>query len=143
MSSKLVQWIGPGASLIFIHIPSNAFLLFMAFTENINVSLYLLYAHFFTSQMDVPVRKALVGIVSSPSEPASAKGMTKLARWVGLSLGLVFNGLFMKMNPEIIGFSVPFMIAGGVKILCDLSLGVMFCCTQRQDKNKVMEVESI
>lgn len=122
------------ATMIYTHLPSNVFLLFIAFTNNANWSIFFLMARFCISQMDVPARQTFVTMVVSPGERSAANGITNIARSVGLSLGLGFNGFFMRMNPEIIGFSVPFLIAGGVKIIYDITIGCCFLWTQKQRK---------
>jgi predicted MFS family arabinose efflux permease len=126
LSSKLVHCIGAMATMIYTHLPSNIFLLFIAFTNNVEYSIFFLLARFCISQMDVPARQTYVTMVVSSPERSAANGITNIARSVGLSFGLVFNGFFMRMDPSDIGFSAPFLIAGGVKIAYDLTLGALF-----------------
>lgn len=61
----------------------------------------------------------------SPSERAAAFSITNIARSLGLAAGLALNAYFMVMDPETINFSVPFIIAGGLKIVYDIMMG---CC---------------
>ncbi len=65
LSSKLVDRIGAMATMIYTHLPSNIFLLFIAFTSNPDISLLLLLGRFCISQMDVPARQTYVSMVVS------------------------------------------------------------------------------
>ncbi len=65
LSSKLVDKIGAMATMIYTHLPSNVFLLFIAFTNNHIISIGLLFGRFCISQMDVPARQTYVAMVVS------------------------------------------------------------------------------
>lgn len=65
LSSKLVDRFGAMATMIYTHLPSNIFLLAIAFTNNSTVSIILLFARFCISQMDVPARQTYVSMVVS------------------------------------------------------------------------------
>lgn len=134
LSAKIVHCVGAMATMIYTHLPSNVFLILIALTDNGDVSLFFLFARFCISQMDVPARQTYVTMVVSPPERSAANGITNIARSVGLSFGLVFNGFFMRMSPDVIGFSVPFLIAGGVKIIYDLTLGGLFLWNKTHKK---------
>jgi len=98
LSSKLVDKIGAMATMIYTHLPSNVFLLFIAFTSDSTISIILLFARFCISQMDVPARQTYVSMVVSASERSAANGITNIARSVGLCLGFGLNGYFMKLD---------------------------------------------
>ena len=129
--------------MIYTHLPSNLLLLLIAFTDNVNLSVGFLIARFCISQMDVPARQTFVTMVVSSSERSAANGITNVARSVGLAFGLGFNGFFMKMNPDILGFSVPFLIAGGVKIFYDLTLGLCFLWNRQKESQQNFEIASV
>lgn len=133
LSSKLVQCIGAMATMIYTHLPSNVFLLFIAFTNDATWSIIFLMARFCISQMDVPARQTFVTMIVSPGERSAANGITNIARSVGLAFGLGLNGYFMSMGSGTLGFSAPFIIAGGLKILYDITIG---CCFLWAQKNK-------
>jgi predicted MFS family arabinose efflux permease len=143
LSSKLVDSIGAVATMVYTHLPSNILLLLIAFTDNSTLSLVFLFARFCISQMDVPARQTFVTLIVSPNERSAANGITSIGRSVGLAIGLYFNGFFMGMDPDIIGFSVPFLIAGGVKIMYDLVLGFIFLWKKEKKEEVRYEVASM
>jgi hypothetical protein len=51
--------------MIYTHLPSNVFLLGIAFTDNATFAILLLFARFCISQMDVPARQTYVSMVVS------------------------------------------------------------------------------
>ena len=126
LSSKLVACIGPLATMIYTHLPSNIFLIAIALVDNSTISILLLMGRFCISQMDVPARQTFVTLIVSKNERSAANGITNVARSVGLALGLIWNGFFMSTNPDELIFSVPFLIAGGTKIIYDLLVGFFF-----------------
>lgn len=65
LSSKLVARIGAMATMIFTHLPSNVFLLLIAFTSNPQFAVLLIMGRFCISQMDVPARQTYVSMVVS------------------------------------------------------------------------------
>lgn len=95
LSSKIVGCIGPIATMIYTHLPSNLFLIAIALVDNSTVSILLLMGRFCISQMDVPARQTFVTLIVSKNERSAANGITNVARSVGLALGLGWNGYFM------------------------------------------------
>lgn len=134
LSSKLVNRIGAMATMIYTHLPSNIFLILIALTNNPTLSITLLFCRFCISQMDVPARQTFVTLVVSPSERSAANGITNIVRSVGLSIGLGLNGFFIQNNPNDFAFSYPFIVAGTIKIIYDITLGVLFLWKQKIPK---------
>lgn len=125
LSSKMVDRFGAIATIIYTHLPSNIFLLSIAFVQTPIVSIVLLFARFSISQMDVPARQTFVSMVVSSEERSAANGITNIARSLGLCVGLSLNSFFMKQDPDSFEFSCPFLLAGALTIIYDVSLG---CC---------------
>jgi len=69
--------------------------------------------------MDVPTRQSYIMAVVRPEERSAAAGITGVARTTGAALAPVFAG-FMFARPALM--SVPFFVAGTLKILYDLLL---------------------
>jgi MFS family permease len=136
LSSKLVDRIGAMATMIYTHLPSNVFLLFIAFTSNQTISIILLFARFCISQMDVPARQTYVTMVVSSEERSAANGITNIARSVGLVFGLGLNGYFITQPVDSPQFSYPFLIAGGLKIIYDITIGCLFLWNKRAKKEE-------
>ncbi|KAB2889774.1 MAG: MFS transporter, partial [Desulfobulbaceae bacterium] len=75
------------------------------------------------SQMDVPARQSYTMAVVAPDERSAASGITTVARSVGAAVAPLLGGLFMA-NPLL--FSAPFFVAGGLKIIYDVTLYQLF-----------------
>ena len=73
--------------------------------------------------MDVPARQSYTMAVVAPDERSAASGITTVARSVGAAVSPLLGGLLMA-NPLL--FSVPFFVAGAVKIMYDVMLYKMF-----------------
>lgn len=139
LSSKLVDRIGAMATMIYTHLPSNVFLVLIAFTSSPTISIILLFARFCISQMDVPARQTYVTMVVSSEERSAANGITNIARSVGLVFGLGINGYFMDKPVDSVEFSYPFLIAGGLKIIYDITIGCLFLWNSKAKKDEEMK----
>ena len=106
-------------TMVFTHLPSNILLMLIPFTPGLGPAIVLLLARFSISQMDVPTRQSYIMAVVDPSERSAASGVTGVARTVGASIAPIFAGLLYG-NPMLL--NAPFWIAGGLKIIYDLSL---------------------
>jgi MFS family permease len=69
--------------------------------------------------MDVPTRQSYTMAVVSPDERAAAAGVTSTARSLGALLSPALSAQLMAV-PGLM--SVPFFVAGGLKVLYDLLL---------------------
>jgi MFS family permease len=69
--------------------------------------------------MDVPTRQSYTMAVVHPDERSAAAGITTVARSIGAALSPLLAGIFFA-SPDFV--SVPFFVAGGVKIIYDLLL---------------------
>jgi predicted MFS family arabinose efflux permease len=132
LSSKLVQKIGVMPTMIFTHLPSNFFLLAIPFVNNSFIAMFLLFGRFCISQMNVPARQTYVNMAVSSNERSAANGLANIARSIGLSVGMGLNGYFISLNPESFGFTVPFLLAGGIKTVYDIGLWVCFLRGKRE-----------
>jgi predicted MFS family arabinose efflux permease len=106
-------------TMVVTHIPSNIFLMLVPLMPTLPLAIAVLLLRFSISQMDVPTRQSYVMAVVSPDERSAASGITGVARTTGASLSPVLTGLLLA-NPVL--FSVPFFLAGGLKIVYDLAL---------------------
>jgi MFS family permease len=78
-----------------------------------------LLLRFSISQMDVPTRQSYTMAVVAPDERSAAAGVTGIARTIGASLSPVIAGPLLGITALA---SVPFVLAGGLKIVYDLLL---------------------
>jgi predicted MFS family arabinose efflux permease len=83
------------------------------------LAMALLFLRFSISQMDVPTRQSYTMAVVDPDERSAAAGVTNIARTVGASLSPLLAG---PLYASAALASVPFFVAGGLKIAYDLAL---------------------
>jgi len=67
----------------------------------------------------VPTRQSYTMAVVAPDERSAASGVTTIARSVGASISPALSGVFLAAPAFL---SVPFFLAGGLKIVYDLLL---------------------
>jgi MFS family permease len=82
-----------------------------------------LFLRFSISQMDVPTRQSYTMAVVEPDERSAAAGVTGIARTVGASLSPIAAG---PLYASAALASVPFLVAGLLKIAYDLALYAAF-----------------
>ncbi len=118
-AAKIADRIGLINTMVFTHIPSNVLLMLVALMPNLPLAIALLLLRFSISQMDVPTRQSYTMAVVDPAERSAASGVTSIARSIGASLSPVLAGSLLA-SPMLLG--APFFLAGGLKIIYDLSL---------------------
>jgi MFS family permease len=106
-------------TMVFTHLPSNVLLVLVPLMPNLPLAIAVLLARFSISQMDVPTRQSYTMAVVSPDERSAAAGVTGMARTIGSSIAPLAAGPLFAV-PALA--SLPFFIAGGLKILYDLLL---------------------
>src|SRR5207237_7650099 len=98
-SSVAAGWLGARIGLlntmVFTHLPSNAFLIAIPFAPSLAWAIALLLARSVLSQMDVPARQAYVVSMVDPAERTAAAAYTNSARYVTRPLGPAGAGLLM------------------------------------------------
>lgn len=119
LASRLASRIGLVRTMVFTHLPSNVLLILVPLMPTLSLAISVLLLRFSISQMDVPTRQSYTMAVVHPEERSAAAGITGVARTIGASIAPVFVGL-MFARPSLI--SLPFFIAGTLKIIYDLLL---------------------
>jgi MFS family permease len=122
VSGRLANRIGLIRTMVFTHIPSNVLLLLVPFSPSLPWAIGLLLARFSLSQMDVPARQAYIVSIVPPAQRAGAVAFTGLVRGVGQSAGPLFSGA--AIQGAVLG--LPFLVAGTLKLIYDVSLFVAF-----------------
>lgn len=115
----LARRIGLMNTMIFTHLPSNVLLILVPLMPDVYWSISLLLLRFSISQMDVPTRQAYTMAVVRPDERSAAAGVTGVARSVGASISPMLATVMVGSAGLM---SVPFFLAGGLKIVYDLLL---------------------
>jgi MFS family permease len=106
-------------TMVFTHIPSNILLMLVPLMPSLPLAIAVLLVRYSISQMDVPTRQSYTLAVVAPDERSAASGVTGVARTIGAALAPVLTGPLLA-NPALL--SAPFFVAGGLKIVYDLSL---------------------
>ena len=118
-ASRLASRFGLINTMVFTHLPSNILLILVPLMPTLSSAVLVLFLRFSISQMDVPTRQSYTMAVVRPEERSATAGITGVARTTGAALAPLFVGvLFAK--PLLI--SVPFFVAGSLKIVYDLLL---------------------
>ncbi len=119
LAVRLAARIGLVNTMVFTHLPSNVLLILVPLMPTLPLAIAVLLLRFSISQMDVPTRQSYTMAVVSPDERSAAAGITGVARTTGAALSPAIAGPLLA-SPALAG--VPFLLAGGLKIVYDLLL---------------------
>ena len=119
-------------TMVFTHIPSNILLILIPLMPTLPLAIGVLLIRFSISQMDVPTRQSYTMAVVAPDERSAASGVTAIARSVGASVSPLLTGFFFGI-PALL--SLPFFLAGGLKIIYDLLLFREFRAVKPPEEN--------
>lgn len=118
-AARIAARIGLINTMVFTHLPSNVLLMLVPLMPTVELAILVLLARFSISQMDVPTRQSYTMAVVDPDERSAAAGVTGIARTIGAAVSpLIAAPLFAVPGLA----SVPFFLAGGLKIVYDLAL---------------------
>jgi MFS family permease len=117
LAARIANRIGLINTMVFTHLPSNVMLMLVPLMPTAGTAIALLLARFSISQMDVPTRQSYVIAVVDEDERSAATGVTGVARTVGASLAPALSGTLLTIS-----LSLPFFVAGALKIVYDLTL---------------------
>ncbi len=123
LAGRLAKKFGLINTMVFTHIPSNLLLILVPLMPTLPLAIAVLLARFSISQMDVPTRQSYTMAVVAPDERSAAAGVTAIARSVGAAISPTLTGIFLSVP---ILLSAPFFLAGGLKIIYDLTLWRQF-----------------
>jgi MFS family permease len=118
-AGRLAQRFGLVNTMVFTHLPSNVLLMLVPLMPTAAWAIAVLLLRFSISQMDVPTRQAYLMAVVAPEERSAAAGVTTVARSLGAALSPALAGPLLAAGAF---RSVPFFLAGGLKIAYDLAL---------------------
>jgi MFS family permease len=119
LAVKLAEKIGLVNTMVFTHVPSNILLILVPLMPSLPLAIAVLLMRFSISQMDVPTRQSYTMGVVAPDERSAASGVTTIARSVGAAISPMLTGFFLA-SPALL--SMPFFLAGGVKLVYDYLL---------------------
>lgn len=109
-------------TMVFTHLPSNVLLLFVPLMPNVEWAVAVLLLRHLLSQMDVPTRQSYTMAVVEPDERAASAGVLSVARNAGAAVAPLFTGAILAAP----ALGLPFLLAGGLKIVYDLWIFAVF-----------------
>jgi len=118
-AAGIARRIGLINTMVFTHLPSNVLLMLVPLMPNLPLAILVLLARFSISQMDVPTRQSYTMAVVDPDERSAAAGVTGIARTTGAAVSPLLAGPLLAV-PGLA--ALPFLLAGGLKIVYDLLL---------------------
>jgi len=128
-SSLAAAWIagriGLLNTMVLTHLPSNVLLVAVPFMPSLPLAMGVLFVRFSISQMDVPTRQSYTMAVVEPDERSAAAGVTGVARTTGAAISPVIAAPLFA-SPIAAIAALPFVLAGGLKIVYDLTLFALF-----------------
>lgn len=119
LATRLATRWGLVRTMVFTHLPSNVLLILVPLMPTYALAIVVLLLRFSISQMDVPTRQSYTIAVVKPEERSAAAGITGVARTTGAAVAPLFAGFLYASGPLA---SVPFYLAGTLKIVYDLLL---------------------
>ena len=139
LAARLARRIGLIRTMVFTHIPSNLLLVLVPLMPNLPLAIAVLLLRCSISQMDVPARQSYTMGLVDPEERSAAAGITGVARTTGAALS---PGLASAMVASAAWMSVPFFLAGSLKLVYDLLLYRGFRHHPVQDESGPRSVQS-
>jgi MFS family permease len=122
VAERVAARIGLLRTMVFTHLPSNVLLCLVPFMPTFALAAAVLLARFALSQMDVPTRQAYTLSLVPVLDRARAAGVTAAVRPAAASVAPVLTGIAFQFA----GLGLPFVLAGGIKIVYDLMLLATF-----------------
>jgi MFS family permease len=114
----LAARIGLLNTMVFTHLPSNLLLMLVPLMPTAWLAVALFLARMSLSQMDVPTRQSYSMAIVDPAERTATAGITNVARSVATTISPPIAGYALSIT----AMAVPFLLAGGLKIVYDLLL---------------------
>jgi MFS family permease len=118
----IARRIGLLNTMVFTHLPSNVLLLLIPFMPNVEWAVVVLLIRHLLSQMDVPTRQSYTMAVVEADERAAAAGILSVARNAGAAIAPLFTAAILAAPT----LGLPFLLAGGLKIVYDLWIFTVF-----------------
>jgi predicted MFS family arabinose efflux permease len=121
-AAPLARRIGLLNTMVFTHLPSNVLLLLVPLMPSLPLTVAVLLARQLLSQLDVPTRQSYTVAIVDAAERSAVSGLTSVARNAASAIAPAFAGVMLAVP----ALGLPFLVAGGLKIVYDLALLGMF-----------------
>ncbi len=115
LAERIARRIGLLRTMVFSHVPSNVFLIGVAFAPTAAFAVFLLLCRQSLSQMDVPTRQSYVMAIVDEVDRTPAAGFTSTTRTVTSSVSPSIAGYAL----ENLWAGVPLVAAGSLKLIYD------------------------
>ena len=122
LAGPLAARIGLVRTMVFTHLPANAFLALAAFAPNAGLAVAALLLRSLLSQMDVPARQSFVMAVVPAEDRAAAASVTNVPRSLASAVTPLLAGALLARSST----GWPLVIAGVGKATYDLLLLRLF-----------------
>jgi len=122
LANPIAKRIGLLRTMVFSHVPSNVFLIGVAFAPTALGAVILLLCRQSLSQMDVPTRQSYVMAIVDEADRTPAAGFTSTTRTVTSSISPSIAGYAL----ENLWLGTPLVAAGALKLVYDTLIYVSF-----------------
>jgi MFS family permease len=119
-------------TMVFTHLPSNFLILFVPLMPNLELAVTVLLVRHLLSQMDVPTRQSYTMAVVDADERAASAGILSVARNAGAAMAPLFTAAILAKP----AWGLPFLLAGGLKVVYDLWIYAVFRRVKPPEENK-------
>jgi sugar phosphate permease len=119
-------------TMVFTHLPSNFLLLLVPMMPTMELAVAILLIRHLLSQMDVPTRQSYTMAVVDPEERAASAGVLSVARNAGAAIAPLFTGAILAVP----ALGLPFLLAGGMKIIYDVWIYAVFRSVKPPEEDK-------
>ena len=122
LAERIARRLGLLRTMVFSHVPSNVFLIGVAFAPTAVLAVFLLLCRQSLSQMDVPTRQSYVMAIVDEADRTPAAGFTSSTRTVTSSVSPSLAGYAL----ENLWAGVPLVAAGSLKLVYDALIYASF-----------------
>ncbi|GMU40189.1 MAG: hypothetical protein AMXMBFR23_10550 [Chloroflexota bacterium] len=121
--------IGLVNTMVFTHLPANAFLMLAAFMPTAPLAVACLLLRMPFSSMDVPARQSYTMAIVPPEERAAAASVTNVPRSLASALAPLLAGAMLEAST----FGWPLLVGGALKATYDILLWFQFRSLRPED----------
>ncbi len=122
LAARISERIGLINTMVYSHLPANMMTIAIPHMPTLTASTTVYLSRALLSQMDVPTRQSYVMAIARPEERSRVAGLINLPRSLTMAVSPSLAGFIM----QFLGLSLPFLIAGGLKVAYDLALYFTF-----------------
>jgi MFS family permease len=122
LAVRIAAKIGLIKTMVYSHLPSNIMTTFIPYLPTVETSAIIYTSRSLLSQMDQPTRQSYIMAVVKPEERTRVGGLINIPRSFTRAVSPTIASVLM----QFVGFSLPFLVAGGIKSIYDIALYWIF-----------------